>query len=146
PSGMELDRTLEVVGFPGPGAAGTRKVKRGRAEEATDWGISLGQLADFVQVAVLVGVLENFRMVRMGPFSDRGGMMTLTREPSFSRASTMGELSSMRRPMVETIRSITRRSCSSLSNWVVDRVSFPLCSTKIWSGPLTMISVIAGSA
>ncbi|MNX85241.1 hypothetical protein D3C86_1170710 [compost metagenome] len=38
----------------------------------------------------------------------RGGMMALTREPSGRRASHMGELSSMRRPTFETIRSITR--------------------------------------
>ena len=39
--------------------------------------------------------------------------MTLTREPSASRASTMGDDSSTRRPTDDTMRSITRRRCSS---------------------------------
>ena len=42
-------------------------------------------------------------------------MMALTREPSARRASTIGELSSMRRPTLLTMRSITRSRC--LSSW-----------------------------
>ena len=59
------------------------------------------------------GSLANLRIVRMEPSSDSGGMMTLTRGPSARRASTMGEASSIRRPTVETMRSMTRRKCSS---------------------------------
>ena len=43
-------------------------------------------------------VAANLRMVRIEPSSDSGGMMTLTREPSGRRASTIGDASSMRRP------------------------------------------------
>ncbi len=45
-------------------------------------------------------------MVRTGPESDSGGMMTLTRSPVGSRASTMGEDSSTRLFTRETIRSM----------------------------------------
>ena len=41
--------------------------------------------------------------------------MALTREPSLSRASTIGDDSSMRRPIGETMRSMTCMSCSVLS-------------------------------
>ena len=46
----------------------------------------------------------NLRMVSVGPSSDSGGAMTLTREPSSRRASQIGELSSTRRPTWLTMR------------------------------------------
>ena len=52
------------------------------------------------------GFFENFRIVTVGPERASGGMIALTRDPSGSRASTIGELSSIRRPSGETIRSI----------------------------------------
>ena len=48
----------------------------------------------------------NFRIVISGPLSESGGMTALTRLPSGSRASTIGELSSMRRPTLDTTRSM----------------------------------------
>jgi len=42
-----------------------------------------------------------------GPLSASGGMIALTRLPSFNRASTSGLDSSIRRPIGATIRSIT---------------------------------------
>ncbi len=39
------------------------------------------------------------RIVSRGPESERGGMMAFTREPSGRRASTIGDDSSMRRPI-----------------------------------------------
>jgi hypothetical protein len=45
--------------------------------------------------------------------SDSGGMMALTRLPSGSRASTIGEDSSMRRPTWATILLMIRRRCDS---------------------------------
>ena len=56
---------------------------------------------------------ENFRMVSDGPSTARGGITALTREPSGSRASTIGDDSSTRRPTRQTIRSMTWRSCAS---------------------------------
>ena len=64
-----------------------------------------------VRSASLNTVLENLRMLMLGPFSESGGMMILTREPSGRRASTIGLLSSTRRPKGATIRSTMRMSC-----------------------------------
>ena len=55
-------------------------------------------------------------------------MIAFTREPSGRRASTIGELSSIRRPTPLTIRSITRSRC--LSSWNVVRQPLEL------AGPL----------
>jgi len=51
---------------------------------------------------------RNLRIVIVALFGDTGGMMMLTREPSGRRASTIGDDSSTRRPMRETIRSAMR--------------------------------------
>lgn len=64
------------------------------------------------------GRRENFRIVMVGPTSDSGGMIALTREPSGSRASTIGELSSIRRPRGETILSIAASTWLESANAV----------------------------
>ena len=56
------------------------------------------------------------RIDNTGPSIESGGMMALTREPSWRRASTIGDDSSMRRPTDDTMRSITRIKCSSSLN------------------------------
>ena len=58
-------------------------------------------------------VFMNFRIVRQGPRSARGGITAFTRDPSARRASTIGLDSSMRRPRGVTIRSMTARTVSS---------------------------------
>ena len=59
------------------------------------------------------GVRENLRIVMHEPRSAMGRMTAFTREPSFRRASTSGEDSSMRRPSGVTMRSMTPRTRSS---------------------------------
>ena len=44
----------------------------------------------FKSWSTVIGVLENFRMVTMGPDRESGGRTTFTREPSASRVSTIG--------------------------------------------------------
>ena len=90
--------------------------------------------------------LRNLRIVMLGPFSASGGITALTREPSARRASTMGELSSMRRPIGATMRSIAPSTARSSVKMTGDRVSRPSCSTKISLWQLTMISDTVGSA
>jgi len=75
-----------------------------------------------------------------------GGMMQFTREPSGRRASTNGWLSSTRRPMGATIRSMTLRTCWSSAKARSVLLRIPARSTKILSAPLTMISVTSGFA
>ena len=52
---------------------------------------------------------SNFRIVRSEPESDSGAMIALIREPSGSRASTIGDDSSMRLPTWPTIFVMIRR-------------------------------------
>ena len=60
----------------------------------------------------MYGSRENFRIVSVGPRSESGGMIALTRLPSGRRASTIGEASSTRRPTCETILSMIRSRCA----------------------------------
>ena len=64
-------------------------------------------------------------MVMTGPMSDSGSMMQFTRDPSGRRASTRGLVWSMRRPRGVMIRSMIRRTWSSLRNVVATREIFP---------------------
>ena len=56
---------------------------------------------------------ENLRIVSSGPDSESGWMIALTRDPSGRRASTIGDDSSIRRPICATIRLMIRRRCES---------------------------------
>ena len=70
-----------------------------------------------------------------------GGMIAFTREPSGSRASTIGDDSSTRRPTAETILSITCRYCASSVNARSVRSMSPARSIQMSSKLLHMISV-----
>ena len=61
----------------------------------------------------------NLRIVSSGPESDSGGMIALTRLPSGRRASTIGDASSTRRPICDTILLMMRRRCASSVNLTV---------------------------
>ena len=78
---------------------------------------------------------EEFRRLA-DPFIDSavprrlsGGTMTLTRNPSFRRASASGEVWSTRRPTEFTIRCAIWNRCSSSRNWIGASSSLPLRST-----------------
>ena len=73
--------------------------------------------------------VPNRRIDSTAPSTASGGMMALTREPSLSRASTMGLLSSTRRPTWETILSMMRNRCPSSWNRTLVSSSSPLRST-----------------
>ncbi len=87
----------------------------------------------------------NRLMDSSGPSTARGGMMALTREPSARRASTIGELSSIRRPMRLTMRSITRSRCWSSWNEAATRSSTPARSTNTLLCVFTRMSLMPGS-
>ena len=44
----------------------------------------------FMSCSTVIGILENLRMVRVGPFNATGGNTTLTLEPSGNLVSTIG--------------------------------------------------------
>ena len=73
--------------------------------------------------------LPNFRIVRHAPSGVMGGMTALTREPSSRRASTSGLDSSMRRPTLFTIRSMTRMRCPGSRKCRSESATLPLRST-----------------
>ena len=89
--------------------------------------------------------LGNLRMLIVGPTSDSGGMMTLTREPSGRRASTIGLLSSTRRPSGATMRSTIRMTSSLSRNLMSALFQLAVRSTKTCWGPLTSTSVTVSS-
>ena len=67
-------------------------------------------------VGVRARAASKRRIESAGPSTESGGMTTLTREPSASRASAIGLSSSTRRPSGARIRSIASRSARSESN------------------------------
>ncbi len=108
-SGMKLDRMFRsvVLPTPVPPEISTFSLPRTHAlRTSTSSGVSEPRLIRFSAVSAST---ENLRIVSTGPCSAIGGTITFTREPSGSRASTIGEASSTRRPTPLTMRSITRR-------------------------------------
>src|SRR4051812_25240070 len=85
------------------------------------------------------------RIVSTGPSSASGGITTLTREPSGSRASHSGSASSTRRPSGARIRSIAWRTSSSEPNATPVASKRPARSTHTGPAPLTMTSSTSGS-
>src|SRR5882672_2683723 len=114
---MKDERMLRRVVFPEPVPPDTRMLNRARTHDLRNV-ISSG-LAEWNRLTMSVGPhfsLVNLRIVRHGPLRAIGGMTTLTRDPSFKRASQIGVDSSTRRPTRLTIRSMTWRICRSDSN------------------------------
>src|SRR3979411_1194070 len=122
-SGMKDERMFSSVVLPEPVPPETRMLNLARTHERRN-AMSSG-LDDLNRLTTSAGPhfsLANFRIVRHGPLSAIGGMTTLTREPSFKRASQIGVDSSTRRPTRLTIRSMTWRIWRSDSNVTADRV------------------------
>ena len=66
-------------------------------------GCVLGKRADLISSVTANRFCANFRIVSSGPESESGGMIAFTRDPSGRRASTIGDDSSIRRPIWPTI-------------------------------------------
>src|SRR3546814_15803127 len=65
----------------------------------------------------VIGLAENLRIEIAVPRKLSGGTITLTREPSLSRASASGVVWSTRRPTELQIRCAIWNRCSSSRNW-----------------------------
>ena len=113
---MNEDSTLSSVVFPVPVPPETMMLSRASTQACSSSAISGVRVPKAIRSSTLNGSLANLRMVSVEPLKASGGMIALTRDPSASRASTSGEDSSIRRPTRETIRSMTRRRCSSEVN------------------------------
>ena len=113
-SGMKLERMLSSVVLPAPVPPETTTLRRqpdGRLEELFHR-LGPGLAADevFRRRACPSG---KRRIDNTAPSSASGGMIALTREPSASRASTIGLDSSIRRPIELTMRSMICWRCRS---------------------------------
>src|SRR5258708_10779151 len=131
--GMNDDRMLSSVVLPEPVPPETRMFNRARTHERRK--VMTSGLEERKRLTTSAGPhfsLANFRIVRHGPLSAIGGVTTLTREPSLSRASQIGGDSSTRRPTRLTMRSITCRICLSDSNLTGDQDCSPPFSTHIF--------------
>src|ERR1700688_826697 len=127
---MNEERMFSRVVLPEPVPPETRILNLARTHERrNDISSGLDDLKRFTTSAGPHFSLANFRIVRHGPFKAIGGMTTLTRDPSLSRASQMGVDSSTRRPTRLTMRSMTCRIWRSLSNVTADSVGSPAFST-----------------
>jgi hypothetical protein len=124
-SGMNADTTLSVVVLPEPVPPETKTFSLASTHAFRKSNISAVAVPKRTRSSTVKGVAENFRIVMTGPTSDRGGMTALTREPSGRRASTRGLDWSMRRPMGVTIRSMIRRTWSSLRKARLTRSILP---------------------
>src|SRR6478735_8173682 len=145
PSGMSPESALRSVVFPVPVAPETITLNFAWTSPASRSSICWSS-----EPKAIISWSEKDRgkrrMVSVAPVRARGGMMTLTRSPLGRRASTIGLASSTRRLTVETMRSIVCMSCSWLAKRMGSCSTRPARSTKIWSGPLTMISVMEASS
>ena len=115
-SGMNAEITLRVVVLPDPVPPETKMLSRASTHTRRNSNISAVAVPNPTRSSTVYGRAENFRTVMTGPISDSGSMMQLTREPSGRRASTRGLVWSMRRPSGVMIRSMIRRTWSSLRN------------------------------
>ena len=98
------------------------------------------------RVAKSMRFLLNLRMDMYGPSRARGGKTILTRLPSFSLASTIGLLSSTRRPTSAAIRWQILDRCATSRKWTVESETRPLRSTNTRLGPLTIMSATLASS
>lgn len=103
---------------------------------------SFVMLPQLISWSMVRGQSGNLRIVTMGPFSAMGESTTLTRLPFCSLASTMGDTSFTVRLQSPTIRWIICSNFSSEENCIGTSSIRPLFSTKMWSGPFIIISVM----
>ena len=144
-SGMKLERIFRKVVLPAPVPPEIRMLMRALTAAARISSMSGEMLFSFTSVSAATGPLPKRRMDRQGPSSASGGIMALTREPSGSRASTMGDDSSTRRPTRETIRSITCIRCRSSRNTTLVFSSSPCRSAYTRLARFTRMSEMEGS-
>ncbi len=113
--GMKLDSKLSCVVLPVPVPPEMIMFNLASTHALMKVTYSSMNVPIFTMSSTVNGMRANFRIVNVGPASASGGMITLTREPSGKRASTYGEVSSTRRPSGETMRSMMRMTCASVS-------------------------------
>ena len=111
-SGMKRDSVFSMVVLPEPDPPETTMFKRASTQPLRKSSMPVVRVSFFSRSSVESSFFPKRRMEITGPTSEIGGMTAHTREPSSRRASTMGDESSMRRPMFDTMRSMIMRTCA----------------------------------
>ncbi|MNV23505.1 hypothetical protein D3C71_1145180 [compost metagenome] len=109
--GMKLDSTLSMVVLPLPVPPEISTFKRPRTIALSSRAMAGVNAPTWIRLSVLSRSTAKRRIDMLGPSMASGGIIALTREPSLSRASTNGEDSSIRRPRLETMRSMMFSKC-----------------------------------
>ena len=143
---MNPPRALSVVVLPEPVPPQTRMLQRLRTAPARNSSRGVVSVPAATSSSPVKPRRRKRRIVSAGPSTASGGMTTLTREPSGSRASASGDASSTRRPAGASTRSITSRSCASVAKAMAVASRRPARSTHTSARPLTMISSTVGSS
>ena len=97
-SEMNDDMTFSSVVLPAPVPPLTRTFRRDRTQCSRKSSIGCVIARRLTRSAAFSRSAGKRRIESSGPSTASGGMIALTREPSGRRASTIGELSSTRRP------------------------------------------------
>ena len=104
-SGIMPDSAFRNVVLPEPVPPDTTMFSRARTHAPSRLAV-LRSRVPFSTSSPMRNGVGNRRMVSVGPSSANGGMITFTRSPLGSRASTIGDDSSTRRFTCDTMRSI----------------------------------------
>ena len=104
--GMKLDSVFSSVVLPEPVPPEMMMFSRALIAPSRSMTISGVKALKFSRSSSFSGLAPKRRMETQAPSSASGGMMALKREPSAIRASTIGQVSSTRRPTRETMRSM----------------------------------------
>ena len=126
---MKLDSVLSSVVLPEPVPPLMMMLSRALIAPSRSMTISGVKAPNCSRSSSVSGLEPKRRMVTAGPSRASGGMIALTREPSGRRASHIGDVSSMRRPTFDTMRSMICIRWSLSRNVIFERLhlarSFP---------------------
>ena len=98
-SGMNEDSTFSIVVLPVPVPPETSTFSLPSTQASRNAAAWWESVPKAIRSSIVSGSRENLRTVSDGPVIASGGMIAFTRDPSGSRASTIGLASSIRRPV-----------------------------------------------
>ena len=129
-SPIKLDKIFKTVVLPEPVPPHTKIFSFDLTQASKKIAISRVIVPFLSKSSILFKSFLNLRIVKTGPFKDKGGIIALILDPSLSLASTIGRLESIVLPSGWTIFWIVLKIWSSfindtLSSWT----SFPSIST-----------------
>ena len=103
---------FSIVVFPEPEPPEITMFKRASTQPLMKSSMPVVKVWFLIKSSVVNTRLPYRRIDITGPISESGGITAQTREPSARRASTIGDESSIRRPIALTMRSMMMRTCA----------------------------------